>query len=115
MKKIDDALDEATKQISAVYRFFYPYCESDSITLKKELYHLLLGLDKTNGAVVDALVQDENIRSAVSYPTLLGKESTAEALQSDIGSLTDAFRLEFGDNLKKGGSLCGFYSAYCFS
>ena len=45
-------------------------------------------------AVVDEIAKDENVRSAVSYPTLLGKESTAEALKNDIDSLTDAFRLE---------------------
>ena len=66
MKKIDDALDEATKQISAVYRSFYPYRDSEPITLKKELYHLLLGLDKTNGAVVDAVVEWGWARALIS-------------------------------------------------
>ena len=66
MKKIDDALDEATKQISAVYRSFYPYRDSDSITLKKEFYHLLLGLDKTNWAVVDAITEWGWARALIS-------------------------------------------------
>ena len=65
MKKIDDALDEASKQISAVYRSFYPF-RDDSITIKKELYHLLLGLDKTNWAVVDALVEWGWARALIS-------------------------------------------------
>lgn len=65
MKKIDDALDEASKQISAVYRSFYPFCD-DSVTLKKELYHLLLGLDKTNWAVVDAVVEWGWARALIS-------------------------------------------------
>ena len=45
-------------------------------------------------AVVDAVTKDENVRSAVSYPTLLGKESTAAEMKRDIDQLTDAFRLE---------------------
>ena len=66
MKKIDDALDEATKQISAVYRSFYPFRDSDSKKLKKELYHLLLGLDKTNWAVVNAVVEWGWARALIS-------------------------------------------------
>ena len=65
IKKIDDALDEATKQISAVYRSFYPFFFF-LITLKKELYHLLLGLDKTNWAVVDAIVEWGWARALIS-------------------------------------------------
>lgn len=64
MKKIDDALDEATKQISAVYRSFYP--RDDSVTIKKEFYHLLLGLDKTNWTVVDAVVEWGWARALIS-------------------------------------------------
>ncbi len=45
-------------------------------------------------AIVDAVLQDETVRSAVSYPTLIGKEATAEVLQNEIASLTDEFELQ---------------------
>ena len=44
--------------------------------------------------IVDEIMKDEKVRSAVSYPTLLAKESTAEELKNEITSLTDEFRLE---------------------
>ena len=45
-------------------------------------------------AIVDEITKDEKVRSAVSYPTLIGKESTADVLQKEIASLTDEFKLE---------------------
>lgn len=44
--------------------------------------------------IADEIMTDENVRSAVSYPTLIGKQSTAEELTNDISSLTDEFRME---------------------
>lgn len=45
-------------------------------------------------AIVDEVVKDDKVRAAVSYPTLIGKESTADVLLNEIAALTDEFELE---------------------
>ena len=46
------------------------------------------------GKIADEISKDENVRSVISYPTLIGKESTAEELTEDISALTDDFKIE---------------------
>ncbi len=46
------------------------------------------------GIIADSIKTDDNIRSVVSYPTLIGKQSTAQELKKDISSLTGEFKLE---------------------
>lgn len=44
--------------------------------------------------VVDAVTADEKVRAAVSYPTLIGKQSTAEEMTNELSALTDEFPME---------------------
>ena len=44
--------------------------------------------------IVDAVESDALVRSAVSYPTLIGKQSTAEELHKEISDMSGEFPLE---------------------
>lgn len=45
-------------------------------------------------AIVDGISDDEKVTSAISYPTLLGKESTSEELSNEISALSSDVKLE---------------------